>query len=223
LTDRQSLTYRHSVTELTARRQEERDRRRAEILDAAAASAAESGFDALTMDQVAKRARLSRALLYVYFEDKQAIHIALCERAMELLLERFAHAIASGTNGLARLEGMGRAYVRYARELPVYFQALAHLEARAPEDLQQQARFHELGRVCHEHMTQAIRDGVEDGSIRPDVGSPDAVAIALWGFMHGVIQIANTRGAVLTQRNTDPLQLYDHALTLMRRGLSTVP
>ncbi len=211
------------MTELTARRQEERDRRRSEILDAAAESAAESGFDAITMDQVARRARLSRALLYVYFQDKQALHLALCERAMELLVERFAAATAEAPTGLARLEAMGRAYVRYARDLPVYFQALAHLEARAPEDLEQHAHCHAVGKLCHDGMTQAIRDGIADGSIRPDVGAPDAVAIALWGFMHGVIQIANTKGGLLVQRNTDTLQLYDHALMLMRRGLSTVP
>jgi len=217
------LNYRLTVTELTARRQEERDRRRNEILDAAAESAAESGFDAITMDQVARRARLSRGLLYVYFQDKQALHLALCERAMELLLERFTVATAGAPTGLARLEAMGSAYVRYARELPVYFQALAHLEARAPEDLQQHAHCNAIGNLCHEAMTQAIRDGIADGSIRPDVGAPDAVAIALWGFMHGVIQIANTKGALLVHRHTDALQLYDHALTLMRRGLSTVP
>lgn len=210
------------MTELTARRQEERDRRRGEILDAAAETAAEIGFDAITMDQVARRARLSRALLYVYFQDRRALHIALCERAMELLVERFEAAMAGAPNGLARLEAMGRAYVRYARELPVYFQAMAHIEARAPEDLEQHAQCHALGGLCHDAMTRAIREGIDDGSIRPDVGSPDAVAIALWGFMHGVIQIANTKGALLVHRNTDTLQLYDHALALMRRGLSKV-
>jgi AcrR family transcriptional regulator len=107
------------VSELTARRQEERDRRRSEILDAAAVAASEGGFDAITMDQVARHARLSRALLYVYFEDKNALHLALCERAMELLLERFTAATSGVPTGLARLEAMGSAYVRYARELPV--------------------------------------------------------------------------------------------------------
>ncbi len=211
------------MTELTARRKEERDRRRSEILDAAADTAAENGFDAITMDQVARRARISRALLYVYFQDKQALHVALCERAMELLLERFQAATAGAPNGLARLEAMGRAYVRFARELPVYFQALAHLEARAPEDLELHAPCFALGDLCHQAMTRAIREGITDGSIRPDVGAPDAVAIALWGFMHGVIQIANTKGGLLVRRNTDALQLYDHSLALMRRGLSTLP
>ena len=198
------------MSELTARRQEEKGRRRSEILEAAASAAAETGFDAITMDQVARRARLSRAL-----------HLGLCERAMELLLERFAAATRDVPTGLARLEAMGSAYVRYARELPVYFQALAHLEARAPEDLEKHLRFTELGNLCHQNMTQAIREGVADGSIRPDLGSPDATAIALWGFMHGVIQIANTKGALLAHRNTDTLQLYEQALVLMRRALST--
>lgn len=209
--------------ELTARRQEEKDRRRNEILDAAASAAAEVGFDAITMEQVARRARLSRALLYVYFEDKHALHLALCERAMELLLERFSAATSEVPTGLARLEAMGSAYVRFARELPVYFQALALLEARVPEDVQKHLRCTELGNVCHQHMTQAIRDGIADGSIRQDIGSADATAIALWGFMHGVIQIANTKGGLLVHRNTDTLQLYEHALALMRRAMSTAP
>ena len=72
-------------------------------------------------------------------------------------------------------------------------------------------------------MRDALRDGIADGSIRKDIDSPDAVAIALWGFMHGVIQIANTKGALLTQRNTDVLQLYDQAVALTRRALSANP
>ncbi len=211
------------MSELTARRQEEKDRRRNEILDAAAATAAESGFQSITMDQVARRARLSRALLYVYFEDRHALHLALCERAMELLLERFEAATRDVPTGLGRLEAMGSAYVRFARELPVYFQALALLEARAPEDVEKHHRCIELGNVCHQNMTQAIRDGIADGSIRQDLGSPDATAIALWGFMHGVIQIANTKGGLLVKRNTDTLQLYEQALALMRRAMSTAP
>ena len=42
---------------IAERRQEEKDRRRAEIVDAAEALYAESGWDAVTMDQVARRAR----------------------------------------------------------------------------------------------------------------------------------------------------------------------
>ena len=208
------------MSELTARRKEEKDRRRNEMLDAAAAAAAEGGFDAITMDQVARRARLSRALVYVYFEDKAALYLALCERAMELLLDHFATATRDAPDGLARLAAMGDAYVSFSREQPVYFEALARFEALNAADLERQAGgCLELGDLCHQQLTATIREGIADGSIRADVGAPDAVAIALWGFMHGVIQIAATKPALLVHRNTDAAQVFQHAMALTLRGL----
>lgn len=50
---------------IAERRQEEKERRRADILDATEAALGSVGWDELTMDQVARRARLSRALAYL--------------------------------------------------------------------------------------------------------------------------------------------------------------
>jgi TetR/AcrR family transcriptional regulator len=208
------------MNELTDRRREEKDRRRNEILDAAAAAAAEGGLDAITMDQVARRARLSRALVYVYFEDKSALYLALCERAMQLLLEQFAVATREAPNGIERLRAMGAAYVAFSQQHPVYFEAVAHFEARSAVDLEQYSACLELGDVCHQGLTAALREGIADGSIRPDIGAPDAVAIALWGFMHGVIQIAATKGALLEHRNTNTSEVFEHALALTWRALA---
>jgi AcrR family transcriptional regulator len=209
------------MNELTDRRREEKDRRRNEIIDAAAATAAEDGFEAITMDQVARRARLSRALVYVYFEDKAAVHLALCERAMEIMLQQFAAATSAAPNGLAKLAAMGAAYVAFSQEHPVYFEALARFEARNTAELERQSGgCLELGDICHAQMTATIRDGIADGSIRVDVGQPDAVAMSLWGFMHGVIQIAATKGGLLTHRNTSAAALYEHAMALTLRALS---
>ena len=78
---------------IAERRLEEKERRRAEIVDAAEAAGREVGLDSLTMDDVARRARLSRALLYVYFQDRSDLMFGLAERAMQMLHARFvAHA-----------------------------------------------------------------------------------------------------------------------------------
>jgi TetR/AcrR family transcriptional regulator len=210
------------MSELTDRRREEKDRRRNDILDAAAAAAAEGGFDAITMDQVARRARLSRALVYVYFEDKAAVYLALCERGMELLLEQFAAATHNAPNGLAKLAAMGTAYVAFSQEHPIYFEALARFEARNSDELEQMSgRWLDLCDLCHNGLTATIREGIADGSIRADIGDPDAVAVALWGFMHGVIQIAATKEALLVHRNTSAAALYEHAMALTMRSLGT--
>ncbi len=209
------------MSELTDRRREEKDRRRNDILDAAAAAAAEGGFDAITMDQVARRARLSRALVYVYFEDKAAICLALYERALELLHEQFSSATRSAPNGRARLAAMGNAYVAFSRNHPVHFEAMARFEARSPADMQQlPGRCLELGDACHAELIAAIRDGIADGSVRADIGAPDAVAIAMWGFMHGVIQIAATKEGLLAHRNTSRTELYEQAMAMTMRSIA---
>ncbi len=83
---------------IAERRQEEKERRRAEIIDAAEAVAATVGWDAMTMDQVARKARLSRALLYVYFKDKTDLLFGLCERALATLTQRFTEAARAVTS-----------------------------------------------------------------------------------------------------------------------------
>src|SRR5215831_7360176 len=77
---------------IAERRLEEKERRRAEIVDAAEAAGREVGLDALTMDDVARRARLSRALIYVYFQDRTDLMFGLAERAMQMLHQRFVEA-----------------------------------------------------------------------------------------------------------------------------------
>ena len=90
---------------IAERRQEEKERRRAEILDAAEAVCAEVGWDAMTMDQVARKARLSRALLYVYFKDKQDLLFGICERALVTLDAALREAVARHKRGLDQLAG----------------------------------------------------------------------------------------------------------------------
>jgi len=70
---------------IAERRLEEKERRRAEIVDAAEAAGRDVGLDALTMDDVARRARLSRALIYVYFQDRTDLMFGLAERAMQYM------------------------------------------------------------------------------------------------------------------------------------------
>jgi AcrR family transcriptional regulator len=210
---------------VTERRLEEKERRRAEILDAAESVAGAVGIEAMTMDEVARTARLSRALLYVYFEDKSDLLFGLCDRALDTLHQRFVAAVARHRRGLEQIEACGRAYVAFSQEFPVYFEALARFEAHAPETsasaptaLNEQACMLRGGKV-HAVMVECIERGVADGSIRPDVGPPILISITLWGFLHGIIQIAATKGQVLARHDLATQQLVEQALTLCSRAL----
>jgi AcrR family transcriptional regulator len=206
---------------IAERRQEERDRRRAEIVDAAEALYAEVGWDAVTMDQVAKKARLSRALVYVYFRDKADLHLALVERALDALRGRFEAAREGRPRGIDEVEAMGRAYLDFANDLPHYFDACARFEARATSDGVQPNEMACLasGHRVHETFVTSLNRGIADGSIRSDIGDPYLTSISLWAFSHGVIQIAAKKSGQMQIEGISVQRFVDHALAMALRTL----
>src|SRR4051812_28915308 len=207
---------------IAERRLEEKERRRAEIVDAAEAAGREVGLDALTMDDVARRARLSRALLYVYFQDRSDLMFGLTERAMGMLHTRFIEAAERHRTGLEQVSAMGRAYVAFAQEFPVLFDALARCELEAPDPAgcspSEQACMLGGDRL-QAVLVQSIENGVRDGSIRADIGSPMLMSVTLWGFMHGIIQLTTTKAHALAHHGVAPIALIDHAINMITRDL----
>ncbi|HKT72321.1 MAG TPA: TetR/AcrR family transcriptional regulator [Steroidobacteraceae bacterium] len=208
---------------IAERRQEEKERRRGEILDAAEAVAAEVGWDAVTMDQVARTARLSRALVYVYFEDKADLMFGLGERAVKALTACFGTAVSRQQRGLDQMTAIGRAYIAFSRDAPVYFEVLARCELQSPDVTDPGG--HEgaclvAGDALQRLMVSVLETGVRDGSIRADVGDLKTTAHVLWGFTHGVIQLASTKGKILAHHGVDTTQLLDQAIRLATRGLT---
>ncbi len=208
---------------IAERRQEEKDRRRSEIVDAAEDLYREVGWDAVTMDSVARRARLSRALVYVYFTDKRDLHFAIAARAMETLLGRFAAASERSRLGLDKVVAIGRAYVAYGQEFPHYFDACARLELHAPDagdGSPQESAPLEIGQRLHAIVEEALAIGQRDGTIRDNLGDLAITSRVLWGFTHGLIQIAMTKSLPLAQVGISVPQLTEHALELLRQNLA---
>lgn len=210
------------MSELATRRQEEKDRRREEILDAAAETAAQYGMAVFTMDQVARKARLSRALLYVYFTDKHDLLLGLADRANANLQQRFAAINARRLNGLNKIQHMGRAYVAFAEEDPVYFEAMSHYVAHFADGEKPQGnelRCMEGGSKVHDEIITALEVGRKDGSIRRELSNAMLVSFTLWAFMHGVVQLISTKGEAFQFFGIEPEQLIEQALSLCTRSL----
>ena len=206
------------MTYIAERREEEKERRRAEILDAAQALYLEKGWDALTVDQVARSARLSRALVYVYFRDKEELLFAIGERAMHLLRDRFREAAARHVRGLDQIEAIGRAYMSYAYEFPHYFDFCTRFQAHsvAVDPGSHEGACVIAGDEVLGTVVGAITTGIRDGSIRPDVGAPTMLAVTLWAFTHGLIQVAMAKGNDLARFGVAIPELSDYALGLIR-------
>jgi AcrR family transcriptional regulator len=204
---------------IAQRREEEKERRRAEILDAAEALYAKEGWDLVTVDQVARGARLSRALVYVYFKDKEEILFAIGERAMSLLRDRFIAAAASQELGVEKVEAIGRAYMTYAFEFPHYFDFCSKFNARSgpPEPDSHDLACRAAGDETIGVVVKAIECGIADGSVRPTIGEPIMLAVTLWSFTHGLIQLAMAKGDDMARFGIGIPELGNYGFDLLRR------
>lgn len=179
---------------LKTRREREKQARYDAILDAAELVFSEKGYDRTSMDDIARTASLSRALLYVYFKDKAAIQRGIMLRAGQSLCRRFEQARDTATSGLAQISAIGVAYWRFYVEQPDYFSALTKASTAMTEADEQQAQ----DMLCSKSelmdlMEGAIRLGLEDGTMnRERIHDPHQTALYLRGALHGVILLCQS-------------------------------
>lgn len=209
---------------IAVRREEEKERRRAEIVDAAEELYAELGWDAVTMENVAKTARLSRALIYVYFRDKEDLLHAITERALLELRERFVEAAAGHALGLDKVQAIGRAYVLFQQEKPYRFDACSRFHAhQAANEEPTEAACAAAGDAVIGVIVQALVEGQADGSIRKDIGNPAQVCVMLWAFTHGLIQVGNNKKQEIARLGIEVSQLMEGSFGMLRYMLAAQP
>ncbi len=205
------------------RREEEKERRRAEMVDAAEDLYAKLGWDAVTMDRVARSARLSRALIYVYFRDKNDLLHAITERALVELRQRFVAAAEAHPLGLDKVQAIGRAYVQFQQDMPYRFDACSRFHAHQAAGNPAEDACAAAGDAVIAVIVEALMQGQADGSIRKDLGPPVQVCVMLWAFTHGLIQIGTNKREEIARQGVAVPQLMDGSFAMLRYMLAARP
>ena len=206
---------------LKTRREREKQARYDTILDAAELVFSEKGYERTSMDDIARTASLSRALLYVYFKDKAAIQRGIMLRAGHSLFRRFEEARQTADNGLAQIRAMGESYYRFYLEEPDYFSALTKASTAMDEADESQAE--EM--LCSksdlmELMVGAIELGLQDGTMNRDrITDPVQTALYLRGALHGVILLCQSE---MGEGNPEfpAEQLIRHTMDMLTSSIS---
>jgi AcrR family transcriptional regulator len=161
------------------RRADERPR---EICAAALEVFAEKGFAAARLDEIARRAGVSKGTLYLYFKDKAALFRAVVQSAIAPNIEAVTSAISS-------LDAP------FAEVVRMLLAAFAEREARLPIGavakmvVGESRNFPELARVWHDEVASraigAIAAFIERAQERGEVraGDPRLYAFSLMGPM----------------------------------------
>ena len=123
-----------NVTELAKRREAARrasdakvrmsgQERREQLLNVGRKLFAEKGFEAVSVEEIAAKANVSKPVVYEHFGGKEGLYAVLVDREMNYLLNSFEDAL-NGTNPRLLLEQAGMALFDYIDEYPDGFRIL---------------------------------------------------------------------------------------------------
>jgi AcrR family transcriptional regulator len=114
---------------------------RTRLLEAVGRAVAERGYAAATIDDVVRRAGVSKKTFYEHFADKQDCFLAAYEAAGESLLERVREAHAAEDDWLERTRAGIRAYLRWLAAEPALARVfLIEVAAAGPQALERRER-----------------------------------------------------------------------------------
>jgi len=98
--------------------------RRAQLIEIARVVFARHGYEATSVEEIAKRAKVSKPIIYEHFGGKEGLYAVLVDREMDYVVKLISEAIASGTPR-QRVERAALAFLTYVRDQPDGFVVLS--------------------------------------------------------------------------------------------------
>lgn len=165
------------------RREREKQVIRQSILSAARQIAIEEGWQAVTTRKVADRIEYSQPTIYEYFDNKEAILMALVYQGFEGMLAAMQTAKVPDAQPEERLLAMTRAYWAFAFRCPELYQVMygfggvSFTHAETPTE----------ARAIFALLRDTLLSWMQQKHV--DLAEPDAAIDALWGAVHGLITL----------------------------------
>lgn len=98
--------------------------RRAQLIEVGRSVFAKHGFKGTSVEQIAKRARVSKPIIYEHFGGKEGLYAVVVDREMDYVVRRIVEAISSGSPR-ERIEHATLAFLNYVKDHPDGFAVLS--------------------------------------------------------------------------------------------------
>ena len=139
------------------------------IAQAAKTVFAERGYQGATLEEIAQRAGMSKATIYIYYKNKDDLFLQVVEELVHTAITETAEEAASAKAPLEKLAGIVRSKIMfYERErefFRIYLNEKQGLEV-APKDPHKLA-LREMYLQGVEATAMVLQEGIEAGVLRP--------------------------------------------------------
>jgi len=202
------------------RKEEEREIRKKAIIQAAKEVLLEEGFDRMSMQLIADKARLAKGTLYLYFRNKEDLIIAILQESIVFFKNMILQVRSQNLKGIDSLKAIIQGFVEFRLESPEapYFCLILDripmlMEFSRHEDLMPDFYF------MTDLLTEILAEGIEDGSINRNI-DPKQSAVLLIHLATSFLQrLANAGDFIEKTTQVKTRDLLMNLMILVTEGL----
>ena len=117
------------------RREREKAQRRSAIINSVRELILSQGIERIGMEDIAQKAELSKATVYLYFPGKHVLLSEIGEEAARVFLERLKSLLETGFTGIKALRFLWRGYIELfgnSEEMVITFKVHSYLNPGEP-------------------------------------------------------------------------------------------
>lgn len=216
----------------TSRKRDEKERA---IMRAAEHVFAARGFANAKMQDIAKKAKISKGTVYFYFDTKENLYMALTYNAIQSLNDKFYRQLADNKS-LTGLEGclaLMDCYLDYCNEHPLYAEMMLDYMTinrttrngkddskltDAMKDSIFYRKVQDIQNIPISLITEEVRRGVGDGSIK-NRQKPELIYLLAWSSTIGFVKLNTAAGRGDSLLNVQVNEWRAHLRDQQRRML----
>lgn len=158
---------------------------REDILEVSRTLLIKHGFGKMSMRKIANRAGVSATSIYLHFQNKDELLLALIESSIAKLAEALEENLSESDDSITKLEKMAQAFVDFALTNPQEYEIIYMVR---PEEMPKfpREKFQQIRKI-YELLAEIIREGSIKGPLSVD--DPLMSAYTLWAQLHGVASV----------------------------------
>lgn len=144
-----------------------------------------NGFGKMSMRKIAGKVNVSATSIYLHFENKDDLLLALIETSIAKLAAALENPLESGDDSITKLEKMAHSFIQFALEHPQEYEIIYMVR---PEEMPKfpREKFQQIRKI-YELLANIIEEGKNAGLLH--VENSLLSAYTIWAQLHGVASV----------------------------------
>lgn len=180
------------------------------IIDAAEKVFSKVGFTNAKMEDIASEAGITKVTLYSYFQSKENMQLAVCYKALSLLIDKYYESINEfkSKSGLESTLAICKLFINFCEENYLYSESLLSYfelirstgsgtnKEKLTDALKESVYFRKMQDIQNLPFKLTVKEierGQQDGSVKEDI-DPMIATLAAWTASIGYIKVMATTG-----------------------------